>query len=286
MELVIKKYGGKLLGTIQQVKNIAHDIAQQAKSGNKIVVVVSALGDHTNQLIALAKSVTENPAKREYDLLLSGGEQNAAALLSMALIAAGCPAKSYTGWQAGIRTKVINNAATIVNVAAQRILGDIKKGYVVVVAGFQGVDDDNNITTLERGGSDLTAVALAGFLRASKCEIYKDTGGVYTADPHVIADSKIIPALSYEQMLAIVAAGSKLLQLQSVKMAKENNIVIHIMDAESNQCGSVISNNNPDAVTTLFSLTKQVQDILARIKNIFSSYGVMQKLHSYRNHNL
>lgn len=249
--LVVKKFGGKILGTIPQIKSIANKIAADSKNGKKIVVIASAMGHHTDQLINLAKSITPDPNKREYNSLLACGEQSVSSLLTMALQTLNCNAKSYLGWQLKIRTRLSNNAIEIVSLDTEQIHNDLADGKIVVVAGFQGIDENNDITTLDRGGSDLTAVAVTKFICADRCEIYKDTGGIYTTDPNVQDTATLMPFVSYGDMIQMVESGSQVLHLGSIQLAKNNNIPLYIMNVDNHECGSVISNAPTTATQTI-----------------------------------
>ncbi len=281
MDIIVKKFGGKLLASIPKIQQIAKNVAQEARQGGKIVVVVSAMGDTTEQLITLSKLITDTPPKREYDALLASGEQAAMSLFAMALSAAECPVKFYTGFQAKILTKKMRHVTDIVNIDTKAILKDLRLNRVVVVAGFQGVDIKGNITTLGRGGSDLTAVALAAFLHATSCEIYKDTGGVYSIDPHRISNSYLIPFVTYDEMLAISNAGASLLQAQAVKLAKAKNVRIHIMDGEKNQCGTVISADRHRQNGYFYSMVEDNAHVFAQLKENIAHLHVDQEALAY-----
>lgn len=244
MSIVVKKFGGSILTTPSRIKLIAQAIGQGRKSSEKTVVVISAMGEKTDQLILLANTISSQPDKREYNMLLSSGEQINTALLTMALIDLGYPAKSFLGWQAQIKTKISSSGITIESVDTDMILAELNKNVIVVVAGFQGVDEANNITTLGRGGSDLTAVVLAKYLHADRCEIYKDTGGIYNADPKLSRSPYLLPVISYDTMLSIEQSGAKVLQRESIQFAKEHDLILHIMDPETNVCGTIISNDS------------------------------------------
>ena len=225
--IVVQKYGGSSVATPERLRQVAERVAQTQKSGVRVVVVVSAMGKTTDELIALAKSVSENPSRRELDMLLSCGERISMALLAMALSELGVPAISFTGSQSGILTNDRHSGARIIEVRPVRIQDELERGYVVIVAGFQGMSYKREITTLGRGGSDTTAVALAAALGASHCEIYSDVDGVYSADPRVVPQAQHIPSLGYAEMQELAAHGAKVLNAQAVEWAQRAGIVIH-----------------------------------------------------------
>ena len=226
MPIVVQKYGGSSVADVQKMQKVADRVAAAKAAGKDVVVVVSAMGDTTDDLLALAKQVCESPARRELDMLLSAGERISMALLSMALNARGVPAVSFTGSQSGIVTNDAHTNARIVEVRPFRVQDELAKGRVVIVAGYQGVSYRRDITTLGRGGSDTTAVALAAALEAD-CEIYSDVEGVYTADPRVVPQARRLAELSYEEMQELAESGAKVLNAQAVEFAKESGIAIY-----------------------------------------------------------
>ncbi|ACL67055.1 aspartate kinase [Anaeromyxobacter dehalogenans 2CP-1] len=226
MPVVVQKYGGSSVGTVEKMRKVAEKVAAARRAGKDVCVVVSAMGDTTDDLLALAKQISPAPARRELDMLLSAGERISMALLSMALNDLGVPAISFTGSQSGIITTDSHSAARILEVRAFRVQEELAKGKVVIVAGYQGVSTRKEVTTLGRGGSDTTAVALAAALGAD-CEIYSDVAGVFTADPRVVPSAARLDALSYEEMQELAAAGAKVLNAQAVEFAKERGIAIH-----------------------------------------------------------
>lgn len=245
----IKKFGGKILADCNNIKKVTQEIAAEARLDRKIVVVVSAFAGKTDELINVSREITENPCRREYDALLACGEQISASLFAMGLMAAGCPAKSYAGWQAGILT---DQEGTIVSMNTRLIHSDLTKGKVVVVTGFQGIDAENNVVTLGRGGSDITAVALAHFLKAKHCEIYKDTGGIYSSDPKINPGSNLLPTISYDEIIRISESEERPMQARAIKLAQKHNIAIHIMNSFDGSCGTVIGGHQPSqSVNTL-----------------------------------
>src|SRR5262245_35467595 len=219
MSLIVQKYGGTSVGSAERIKNVARRVAKWRSRGYQMVVVVSAMSGETNRLIALANEVQAQPDPRELDVIISTGEQVTIALLSMALIDAGIKARSYTASQVRIVTDSAHTRARIVRIDEDRLRADLDAGYVVVVAGFQGVDDKGNITTLGRGGSDTTGVALAAALKAEECQIYTDVDGVYTTDPRIVPEARRLATVTFEEMLEMASLGSKVLQIRSVEFA-------------------------------------------------------------------
>src|SRR5277367_52745 len=228
MSRIVQKYGGTSVGDVDRIKNVASRIKSARDEGHEIVVVLSARAGLTNELIARAKSVCAEPSVRELDQLLAIGEQESIALMAMALHGIGVPAVSYTGAQAGIFTDKGYTKAKIKTINAKPIEEDLRAGKVVIVAGFQGINDEGRITTLGRGGSDLTAIALAAALRADKCEIYTDVDGVYTADPRVVKSARKLTEISYDEMLELASAGSKVMQSRSVEFAKKYGVIFEV----------------------------------------------------------
>lgn len=224
MSLIVQKFGGSSVANAERVLNVAGRVADAYDEGNQVVVVVSAQGDTTDDLIEKANEINPNPSKREMDVLLSSGEQISMALLAMALEKKGYPVITLTGWQAGIETSRDNTKAKIKTIDTQRLLNELDKNKIVIVAGFQGINSNDDITTLGRGGSDTTAVALAAALKASICEIYTDVDGVYTADPRIVPDARKLNDISYDEMLELAALGANVLHSRSVEMAKKYNV--------------------------------------------------------------
>jgi aspartate kinase len=225
--IVVQKYGGSSVADVGKIKKVADRVAATKAAGKEVVVVVSAMGDTTDDLLGLAKQVTDSPARRELDMLLSAGERISMALLSMALNARGVPAVSFTGSQSGIVTNDAHTNARIVEVRPFRVQDELARGNVVIVAGFQGVSYRRDVTTLGRGGSDTTAVALAAALDAEACEIYSDVEGVYTSDPRVVPSARRLAELSYEEMQELAESGAKVLNAQAVEFAKDRGIAIY-----------------------------------------------------------
>jgi aspartate kinase len=240
MALIVQKYGGSSVGDAERIKNVARRIAQTKDKGNEVVVVVSAMGDTTDELVKLAYSVTEQPSEREFDVLLSTGEIVSCTLLAMALKDMGYGAISLSGAQAGIRTDAAYSRARIVGVDPERIVKELDKGNIVIVAGFQGITDEMDITTLGRGGSDTTAVALAVSLGAEVCQIYTDVEGVYTADPKVVPEAQKLPEISYEEMLELASYGAKVMHPRAVELGELFNIPILVASSFSDKPGTLI----------------------------------------------
>ncbi len=239
--LIVQKYGGSSVANTARIKNVANRIAAYKKQGHKVVVVVSALGDTTDELLELAGQITDRPSDRELDMLISTGEQVSVALLAMALHKIGIDAISFTGPQVGIITDMSHTKAKILNISADRIREQVKRGRVVIVAGFQGMNADQEITTLGRGGSDLTAVAIAKTLKADMCEIYTDVEGVYTADPRIAKDARKLSVISYEEMLELASLGAQVMQARSMEVAKKYSVPLHIRSSFTNKKGTIIS---------------------------------------------
>ncbi|MEY4813365.1 MAG: hypothetical protein RLZZ162_438 [Verrucomicrobiota bacterium] len=240
MARIVQKYGGTSVGDVDRIKNVANRIKAFRDEGNELVVVVSARSGVTNELIARAKLIHPNPPEREMDQLLSIGEQETIALTAMALEAIGVDAVSYTGAQAGIFTDKVHTKAKIKMIDAGPLEKDLSAGKVIIVAGFQGINDDGHITTLGRGGSDLTAIALAAAIKADKCEIYTDVDGVYTADPRVVKDAQKLNEISYDEMLELASLGSKVMQTRSVEFASKYNVVFEVRSSFNNNPGTIV----------------------------------------------
>jgi aspartate kinase len=240
MARIVQKYGGTSVRDIDRIKHVAARVKEEHDVGNQVVVVVSARSGVTNELIGRALAINPEPEDREMDMLLAVGEQETIALMAMALHALGVPAVSRTGSQAGIVTDLAHTRARIVKIDTQRIEDSLKKGEVVIVAGFQGTDGHENITTFGRGGSDLTAVALAAALKADLCQIFTDVEGVYTADPRVVADARKISEISYDEMLELASLGSKVMQARSVEFAKKFGVTFEVRSSFNQQPGTIV----------------------------------------------
>ena len=242
MALIVQKFGGTSVGTIERIEQVAEKVKKFRERGDDIVVVVSAMSGETNRLIDLAKQISDNkPVPRELDVMVSTGEQVTIALLAMALIKRGVPAVSYTGNKVRILTDSAHNKARILQIDDQKIRADLKSGRVVVVAGFQGVDEHGNITTLGRGGSDTTGVALAAALKADECQIYTDVDGVYTTDPRVVPQARRLDKITFEEMLEMASLGSKVLQIRSVEFAGKYNVPLRVLHSFQEGPGTLIT---------------------------------------------
>ncbi|SCC17233.1 MULTISPECIES: aspartate kinase [Snodgrassella] len=242
MALIVQKYGGTSVGTVERIKNVARRVAQAKANGDDVVVVVSAMSGETNRLVALAHEIQEKPSPREMDVVLSTGEQVTIGLLAMALHSIGVDAKSYTGWQVAIKTDCAHTKARIDKIDEIRIRTDLDAGKVVIIAGFQGINANNDITTLGRGGSDTSAVALAAALKADECQIYTDVDGVYTTDPRVVPEARRLSTISFEEMLELASLGSKVLQIRSVEFAGKYKVRLRVLSSlENNGKGTLIT---------------------------------------------
>jgi len=240
MALVVQKYGGTSVGDVERIRNVARRVFDAKNRGNEVVVVVSAMAGETDNLIRLAQQVAPSPDEREMDVLISTGEQVSIALLTIALKAMGADSKSYLGFQIKIATDSAFGKARITGIDSEKMLNDLKSGRIVVVAGFQGVDELANITTLGRGGSDTTAVAIAAALKADSCEIYTDVDGVYTTDPNICSKARKLSKISYDEMLEMTSLGSKVLQIRSVEFAKKYNVPIHVRSSFNDNPGTIV----------------------------------------------
>ena len=241
MALIVQKYGGTSVGDVERIENVAQKVITSRDAGHDVVVVVSAMSGETNRLVGLANQISEQPDPREMDVLVSTGEQVTIALLSMALNKRGYPARSYTGAQVHIRTDSAFTKARIKDIDEAKVRTDLNAGRVVVVAGFQGVDEQGNITTLGRGGSDTTAVALAAALKADECQIYTDVDGVYTTDPRVVPSARRLERITFEEMLEMASLGSKVLQIRSVEFAGKYNVPLRVLSSFEDGPGTLIS---------------------------------------------
>jgi aspartate kinase len=245
--LVVQKYGGSSVESAERIKRVAERIVATKKAGNDVVVVVSAMGDTTDELLDLARQVSPVPPARELDMLLTSGERISMSLLAMAIHSLGAEARSYTGSQAGVITTSVHGKARIIDVTPSRIQDATSEGAIAIVAGFQGVSQDSKeITTLGRGGSDTTAVALAAATKADVCEIYTDVDGVYTADPRIVPNAKKLDTITYEEMLEMAACGAKVLMLRCVEYARRYNVPVHVRSSFSNKTGTIVSGSVED----------------------------------------
>ena len=248
MSLIVQKYGGTSVGSVERIEAVAEKVAACRASGDDIVVVVSAMSGETNRLLGLADAITDTPIPREIDVLVSTGEQVTIALLSMALNKIGCEARSYTGAQVKILTDDSHTKARIEEIDVERMQADLKLGRVLVVAGFQGVDSAGNITTLGRGGSDTSAVALAAALKADECQIYTDVDGVYTTDPRVVEGARRLEQITFEEMLEMSSQGSKVLQIRAVEFAGKYKVPLRVLSSFKDGPGTLITLEDDDSM--------------------------------------
>ncbi|APG27435.1 aspartate kinase [Syntrophotalea acetylenivorans] len=253
MALVVQKYGGTSVGTIDRIQNVARRVAKTHAEGNQVIVVLSAMSGETNKLVGLAKEICEQPDDREYDVLVSTGEQVTISLLSMCLQSMGYKAKSYLGHQVPIVTNSAFSRARIEHIGDEKIRADLDSGHIVVVAGFQGADCNGNLTTLGRGGSDTSAVAVAAALKADVCEIFTDVDGVYTTDPRIVPEASKIAKISYDEMLEMASLGAKVLQTRSVEFAKKYGVVVHVRSSFNDNQGTLVMKEDSDMETVLVS---------------------------------
>lgn len=243
MALIVQKFGGTSVGSIERIENVANRVIAARQAGDDVVVVVSAMSGETNKLVALAQQICADPNEREYDLLLSTGEMASIALLSMMLNKKGHQARSYTAFQARILTEDVHKKAHVIGVETEALLKALSAGIIPVVAGFQGINSQNDITTLGRGGSDATAVALASALEADECQIFTDVDGVFTADPRIIKSARQLPELSYDEMLQMASLGAKVMQSQSVELACQNNVPLRVASSFTEHPGTLLCHN-------------------------------------------
>lgn len=240
MPLIVQKYGGTSVGSVERIKNVAQKVKRAVDAGNRVVVVSSAMSGETDRLLGLTREISSRPDPREQDMVVSTGEQVAIGLLAIALKEIGIDAVSLTGWQVPIYTDNAHTKARIHKIDTHRIHAELDRGKVVIVAGFQGVNEFGDITTLGRGGSDTTAVALAAALKADVCEIYTDVTGVFTADPRIVENARKIPVISYEEMMEMASLGSKVMQIRSVEFAAKYGVKIHVKSSFIDEEGTWI----------------------------------------------
>lgn len=260
MALIVQKYGGTSVGSIECIRTVAEKIIHTRAQGHQLIVVVSAMAGETDRLVRLAEDLSHSPHPRELDVLLSTGEQVTIALLSIALLKQGCPARSYTGGQVHIRTDNVHNKARILGIDGTKIRADLSAGHVVVVAGFQGTDEMGNITTLGRGGSDTTAVALAAALKADECQIYTDVEGVYTADPRIVSDARRMSNVTVEEMLEMASSGAKVMQNRAVELAGKHNVPVRVLSTFKEGPGTLITNREENMQHSVVSSIAFNQD--------------------------
>jgi aspartate kinase len=253
MALIVQKYGGSSVGTIEKIKDVADRVLEYYEQGNRVVVVLSAMANHTDELIQLAHELTDDPDPRELDVLMSTGEQVSVALFAMVIKSKGFDARSLLGFQVGIHTDRLYGKARISEIETSRILKELDKGRIVAVAGFQGLDERDNITTLGRGGSDTTAVAIAAALKADVCEIFTDVDGVYTTDPTVCPKARKMDFISYDEMLEMASMGARVLEIRSVEFAKKFNVPVHVRSTFTKERGTMVVAETKDMEKVLVS---------------------------------
>jgi aspartate kinase len=279
MRIIVKKFGGTSVSSISKLKKIADNLSKEINSKKNILIVLSAMGKSTDKLVDMSDKISKTPNPRDYDMLLSTGEQISVSLLSMLLNSRNIPAISLTGWQAGIYTDTTPMSSRIEKIDIKKIKSEFKKNRIVVVAGFQGIDSNGNITTLGRGGSDTTAVALAAALKASECQIYTDVDGVYTTDPRICSKARKLETLTYEEMLEMSGLGSKVLQLRSVEFASKYNVPLRVLHAHNKGTGTLIKKEEKKMEGALISgiaFTKDEAEVM--IKGVKDTPGVAAKI--------
>ncbi|GAB4432147.1 MAG: aspartate kinase [bacterium] len=279
MALVVQKFGGTSVGDIKRIENVANKAIREYEKGNKVIVVVSAMAGETNRLIKLAHEITELPDEREMDVLISTGEQVTIALLTITLKKLGYKAKSYLGFQVPILTDSAFTKARIIDVKGEKIMKDLQDGNIVIVAGFQGVDENGNVTTLGRGGSDTTAVAIAAALKADVCDIYTDVDGVYTTDPRIYSKARKLKKISYDEMLELASLGSKVLQIRSVELAKKYKVPVHVRTSFSDEPGTLVCEEDKDMERVVVSgISYNKDEARITLVNVPDKPGVAAKL--------
>jgi aspartate kinase len=281
MALVVTKFGGTSVGSPDRIRAVAKRLIARKRAGDDVIAVVSAMGHVTDELVDLARQICAEPPDREMDMLLSTGEQVSIALLAMAIIAEGLDAVSFTGAQVGIVTDSAHSKAKITEVRADRVRAALSEGKIVIVAGFQGMTEDGTITTLGRGGSDTTAVAVAAGVGADVCEIYTDVDGVYTADPRIVADARKIDKLSYEEMLEMAASGAGVLQMRSVEFARNHGVVIHCRSSFNDSPGTIVKEADETMEQAIISgVTHDTSEAKVTIKDVPDMPGVAASVFS------
>jgi len=281
MALVVQKYGGTSMGSVERIRNVARRVARTYDEGNDMIVVVSAMSGETNKLVALCNEMCEFPSEREYDVMVATGEQVSIALLAMCLQSMGYKAKSYMGYQVPIITDSAYSKARIEEIDGTKIREDLKNGTIVVVAGFQGIDREGSLTTLGRGGSDTSAVAVAAALNADVCEIYTDVDGIYTTDPRIVPEASKMEKVSYEEMLEMASLGSKVLQIRSVEFAKKYGVVVHVRSSFNDNPGTLVTKEDADMESVLVSgITYDKNEAKISVMRVPDKPGIAAKLFS------
>ena len=282
MALVVTKFGGTSVGSPDRIRAVARRLVARKRAGDDVVAVVSAMGHVTDELVDLARQITPEPCDREMDMLLSTGEQVSIALLAMAIIAEGQDAVSFTGAQVGIVTDSVHSKAKITEIRADRVRDALTVGQIVIVAGFQGMTPDGTITTLGRGGSDTTAVAVAAGIGADVCEIYTDVDGVYTADPRVVSDARKLDVLSYDEMLEMAASGAGVLQMRSVEFARNHGVVIHCRSSFHDAPGTIIREADETMEQAIISgVTHDTSEAKVTIRDVPDTPGVAARVFTH-----
>ena len=281
MALVVQKYGGTSMGSIERIRNVAKRVAKTYDEGNDLVVVVSAMSGETNKLVALANEICEFPSEREYDVMVATGEQVSMSLLAMCLQSMGYKSKSYCGFQLPIITDSAFSKARIEEIDDKKVREDLKNGVIVVVAGFQGIDRQGNLTTLGRGGSDTSAVAVAAAMKADVCEIYTDVDGVYTTDPRIVPEASKLEKISYDEMLEMASLGSKVLQIRSVEFAKKYDVVIHVRSSFNDNPGTLVTKEDAEMESVLVSgITYNKDEAKISVLRVPDRPGIAAKIFS------
>jgi aspartate kinase len=279
MALRVQKFGGTSVADLERISKVADRVQKAHENGDRMVVVLSAMAGVTNNLINLARQASENPDERELDVLLATGEQTTAALMAMMLKSRGLKAKSFLGFQAGIQTDHMSGKARIREIDSQNLRGALDEGNIVVVAGFQGADDHGDITTLGRGGSDTSAVAIAASLKADVCEIFTDVDGVYTTDPRICPQARKISRISYDEMLEMAILGAKVLQIRSVEFAKKYNVPVHVRSSFNEEEGTMVVNESADMESPVVSgITCDMNEARITFKRVPDQPGISAKV--------
>ncbi|PIR01682.1 MAG: aspartate kinase [Nitrospinae bacterium CG11_big_fil_rev_8_21_14_0_20_45_15] len=278
--LIVLKYGGTSVGTLDRIKNVAEKVAKLHRSGKNIVVVVSAMAGETDKLLGMAEKLIDKPARREIDLLLSSGERISCALLSIALQALGCPAEAMTGRQIGMHTDDAHTRARIIHIDTTKTLKKLKENKILVVAGFQGINEDGDVTTLGRGGSDTSAVALAVALKAEQCEILTDVDGVFTADPNIVPNARKLDMVSFDEMLEMASLGAKVLQIRCVEFAKKYNMPLLVRSSFEDQSkGTLICKENKDMEQPIVSgVMRDDKQAKITVKGVVDKPGIASEI--------
>ncbi|MDZ4339745.1 MAG: aspartate kinase [candidate division NC10 bacterium] len=279
MALIVQKYGGTSVGDVGRIRHVARRIVETREAGNDVVVVVSAMAGETDRLLTLAYEITDAPDDRELDVILATGEQVSIGLLSLAIQARGAEARSFTGTQVRILTDSAHTKARILNVDVERIRQALDEGEIAIVAGFQGVNAEDEVTTLGRGGSDLTAVALAAAVKADVCEIYTDVEGVYTADPDLVPTARKLPRITYEEMIELASLGATVLQARAVEYAKNYNVSVHVRSSFSRNPGTLVVQEDPEMEKVVVSgITHDKKEAKITITRVVDRPGIAAKL--------